>query len=335
MTAVSYQCGPRVVTVVADPRVRDGIDHYLRAQRRPLCPPDTTVTVRVDPPEVPHRRNEAHTGHQLGERTAFTGDIYQAFLTDRITLVPSSPGHVVDLGDNTITVHAANTGIGIRIAVRVLRQITMRAAEDAGARALHAGAVVVDGRAVLVGGRAGAGKTTMLLQLIKLGAAPMASDRTMVTSENTHLHGTAVPHAWRITPQGLESATELHQIWQCPQRGQRLADGKAELTPVEIADAYDRPLHSASPVSALVLVDRTILAPAISHSAGLRPHLDFGNDDPFAEDWLTQRRTATRTTADSPWWNQLTTDLPTLRIRWTHPQELALAAAAADTWIRQ
>ncbi|MGW5569814.1 hypothetical protein ACWEVD_01320 [Nocardia thailandica] len=332
MNALSYQCGPRAVTVLAAPAVHNGIDHYLRAQRRPLCPPDTTVTVRIDPPEVPRRRTEAHTGRHLGARTAFTGDTYQAWRTDCVTLVPSCPGHVIDLKDNAITVRAANIVTGVRIAVRVLRQITMRAAEDAGAYPLHAGAVVIDGRTVLVGGRAGAGKTTMLLALIALGAAPMASDRTMVTA-TTHLHGHAVPHAWRITPQGLQSAPELHRIWRCPQRGRRLADNKAELTPVEIATAYDRPLHSAGPIQGLILVDRTTIAAAIPHHAGLQPHLDFGAEDPFAEDWLTQRRT-TRPAPDTQWWDQLTADLPTLRIRWSDPQELRLAATAA-AWIQR
>ena len=45
---------------------------------------------------------------------------------------------------------------------------------------LHASAVAVDGRAVLICGRAGTGKTTLALEMIALGAYLVADDRVSV-----------------------------------------------------------------------------------------------------------------------------------------------------------
>ena len=47
----------------------------------------------------------------------------------------------------------------------------------AGAELVHASAVAVDGRALLITGRAGAGKTTLALEMIALGAELVADDR--------------------------------------------------------------------------------------------------------------------------------------------------------------
>ncbi|HUF86508.1 MAG TPA: serine kinase [Thermohalobaculum sp.] len=47
----------------------------------------------------------------------------------------------------------------------------------AGGVSLHASAVAVDGRGLLIVGRAGAGKTTLALEMIALGAELVADDR--------------------------------------------------------------------------------------------------------------------------------------------------------------
>lgn len=46
---------------------------------------------------------------------------------------------------------------------------------------LHATTVSVDGRAVMLFGKSGSGKSAMALQLLALGAALIADDRTIVT----------------------------------------------------------------------------------------------------------------------------------------------------------
>ena len=49
---------------------------------------------------------------------------------------------------------------------------------------LHASCVAVDGQAALIRGRAGSGKSSLALQLIALGAALVADDRTRLTSRD-------------------------------------------------------------------------------------------------------------------------------------------------------
>jgi HPr kinase/phosphorylase len=54
-------------------------------------------------------------------------------------------------------------------------------AEDgSGATQLHASAVAVDGRGCLITGRAGAGKSTLAIQMVALGAELVADDRVDV-----------------------------------------------------------------------------------------------------------------------------------------------------------
>lgn len=56
---------------------------------------------------------------------------------------------------------------------------------------LHASAVAVDGRGVLILGGAGSGKSALALELIARGAALVADDRTHVTRRDGALHGAA------------------------------------------------------------------------------------------------------------------------------------------------
>lgn len=49
---------------------------------------------------------------------------------------------------------------------------------------LHATTVAVDGRGVIITGPSGAGKSALALQLLALGAALVADDRTIVTNRN-------------------------------------------------------------------------------------------------------------------------------------------------------
>tara|TARA_R110000744_G_scaffold148683_1_gene261746 strand:- start:516 stop:950 length:435 start_codon:yes stop_codon:yes gene_type:complete len=52
---------------------------------------------------------------------------------------------------------------------------------------LHATAVAVDGRAALILGASGAGKSSLALQLMALGAVLVADDRTVVQRDGSHI----------------------------------------------------------------------------------------------------------------------------------------------------
>ncbi len=58
---------------------------------------------------------------------------------------------------------------------------------DAPTVTLHATTIALDGRAALIRGASGRGKSALALQLIALGAVLVADDRTLVTREGTRL----------------------------------------------------------------------------------------------------------------------------------------------------
>lgn len=78
---------------------------------------------------------------------------------------------------------APDESAGARIRVmRVIREFAMGAAQAAGGRFLHASAVVVDGRAIVMTGRRLAGKTSLLVYLLShLRCDFLANDRLLVT----------------------------------------------------------------------------------------------------------------------------------------------------------
>ena len=75
---------------------------------------------------------------------------------------------------------------------------------DTGPLILHASAVALDGKGLLIRGASGRGKSSLALQLMALGAGLVADDRTIVTPAETGLRLTA-PAALRgmIEARGL------------------------------------------------------------------------------------------------------------------------------------
>lgn len=69
---------------------------------------------------------------------------------------------------------------------------------------LHASAVAVDGRSLLLMGRSGAGKSTTALHLISLGATLVADDRTHLHRDGDTLHTAPAPNiAGQIEARGV------------------------------------------------------------------------------------------------------------------------------------
>lgn len=69
---------------------------------------------------------------------------------------------------------------------------------------LHANCVALDGRGVLIIGRAGAGKSTLALQLMAYGAMLVADDRTIVRLREGDLWAESPPEIWgMIEARGL------------------------------------------------------------------------------------------------------------------------------------
>ncbi len=77
-----------------------------------------------------------------------------------------------------------------------------RAPAPPGDETLHASAVAVEGRGLLIQGRAGAGKTTLALEMIALGAELVADDRVAAAPG-------ADGRLWLSAPAGLAGLVEV------------------------------------------------------------------------------------------------------------------------------
>lgn len=64
---------------------------------------------------------------------------------------------------------------------------------DSGAQTLHASAVAIGGRGILILGRSGAGKSALALRVMALGATLVADDQVMLRSERASLIASAPP----------------------------------------------------------------------------------------------------------------------------------------------
>jgi serine kinase of HPr protein (carbohydrate metabolism regulator) len=72
------------------------------------------------------------------------------------------------------------------------------------AETLHASAVVVDGRAVLIGGPSGSGKSDLALRLLDRGFKLVSDDRTLVRRDGERLIASAPPNiAGKLEIRGL------------------------------------------------------------------------------------------------------------------------------------
>ena len=77
----------------------------------------------------------------------------------------------------------------------------------AGILAIHAGVVALDGRAVLVAGRSGRGKTTLVLGLLRRGLDLLSDELALVAPDNRTV--LAYPRGLHVRPAALELFPEL------------------------------------------------------------------------------------------------------------------------------
>jgi hypothetical protein len=237
---------------------------------------------------------------------------------------------------NHITVSSERETVAATIGVRVVRQLIMRGGEARGGRAIHAGAVAVNGHGVLIGGQPGAGKTSVLTRLVEdHGAAVLSNDRTVLFLDGAGTwRAVGVPLAWRFTPEGIGGSPRLSEALahRTPRRGRGLIDGKVELTPLEISQILASPTTPTIPITRLVVLMRSPdMRPETPDARFLRSHLDFGEADFFADDWLSIRQCLPKATEHQAnpdaWWTMLA-GLPMQVICWHDPAELAQVAEA-------
>lgn len=322
--------------VTAPSPVHDVLDRYLTPflAESPTLQADVSLSVHCEPPTKVMEMDSAFAGLVPTEVRRSHPDQRYLVWRDGPTqrLVPEvRRDHTITVHHGHVEISAADVTRAARVTVRVVRQVIMRGCEVQGGRGVHAAVVVIDGHGILIGGQPGAGKTSVLTQLIERhGACPVANDRAvLMTTDGRTWLAVGVPLAWRFTPEGLRGSARLAAGYAAtePRRGRALVDGKHELTPSEVSILLGQPHRASNTIQEIVLLSR---APNSDH-ASLRAHLDFGDADFFAEDWLGILAHLPR--KESPdsgkigFWSRLGRELPVRRLAWTHPSELPHVAA--------
>jgi hypothetical protein len=296
--------------------------------------PDIALTVLADGPAVAELRCSIRSQMPLTSRSSHPEQRYSVWQSgdgSREVLLPEgATDHAITIRRNHLTVCAESPSIAARIAVRVVRQLIMRGGEAQGGRSIHAGAVNLDGRGVLVAGRSGAGKTSVLTHLIEhYQARPVSNDRSaVVRSSDQSWRAVGVPLAWRYTPEGVNGSIALSSglAQLSPVRGTNLIDRKIEITPYEVSRLLDVPFLPAVEISQLVILMRsTVERSRRVDAVSLKEYVEFGDADFFAEDWLNIRPALKKEgwLQDSDkWWSEFSAAIPIRVLSWAHVNEM-------------
>jgi hypothetical protein len=156
--------------------------------------------------------------------------------------------------------HAAMLDLLDRIVHGVLARL-----HEQGMYAIHAGAVVYKGAALMIAGRSGQGKTTLVLGLVRRGLGLLSDEFGIVDPVQQLLH--PYRRSLHIRPGTPELISELAFLRDQPQ--QRLGGGiEWTLAPQELAHALPGGLASAAPPRYVLLLDgppRPQAAPTLVH----------------------------------------------------------------------
>lgn len=330
--------------LIAPEPIHEDMYHYVYPYLVPsLGQPDVVLAVGCDVNAVADARHALAARKPTATRASHSEQRYHVWATDdqQVLLPDRSPDHVITATGDHLFLTAEQPHVAATIGTRVVRQLIMRGGETREGRCVHAGVVDLDGDGVLIGGHAGAGKTSILMHLIERhGARPVANDRTvLVPADGGSWRAVGVPFAWRFTPEGIGGSPALNALLadREPSRGRGLVDGKVELTPWEVSSSLDQPTLPAAHVARIVILIRSADGlPERPDALFVRRQLDFGAADFFADDWLGIRphlggdRDQPSVGSDALW-GELATTVSVRVLSWTDPAELpAIAAAVAE-----
>ncbi len=335
--------GTCVCRLSASEEIHDVMRHYVNPflVSAELRESHLTVSVRHDAATVAEARQSLANQPPTTVRTSHPKQRYRIWITeDREILLPEhASDHVIIRTPGHVHVAAKGARVAAMIGIRVVRQLVMRGGEVRGGRCVHAAAVDLDGRGLLIAGHPGSGKTTVLTHLIEdHGARPVSNDRTaLIPADTGQWHAIGVPLAARFTPEGISGSPTLTAALNHfePSRGQHLVDGKIELTPSELATLFNRSTVPVAEVAQLVILTRSTQVPAGKRNGDfVRHYLDFGAEDFFPDDWLNLHAHLSDALPDSQsgddgLWERLAETMPVLPLAWTDPAELPRIAATA------
>lgn len=193
--------------------------------------------------------------------------------------------YLVGADRHATTVLTRRHNSGARMALmRVVRELAMNHTQCTGGLVLHAAAAAVGGHGMIIAGKRAAGKTTLLVQLLRHPMARyLSNDRAVVTTSSPASSDTARltvrgmptlvtvrPRTLRLFPRlkprllesGYHPRLSLAEIASQP-RGPVLpwGDQRFGLSPAQFCELLDVPVDASSPASVL-------LFPRITHEPG-------------------------------------------------------------------
>ena len=127
---------------------------------------------------------------------------------------PGTPDQYWKPADRSVAIDAPPGAHGyamVQSTYTAARRIALLSAARGGMTVLHAAAVSLDGRGVLICGRKGAGKTTLALALLGRGAGYLASDRVIAWTDHQGPAAGGWVGTFRIDPHSLSMALDSVQ----------------------------------------------------------------------------------------------------------------------------
>jgi hypothetical protein len=121
-----------------------------------------------------------------------------------------------------------------------------------GILAIHSGVVAIDGQAILIAGRSGRGKTTLVLGLLRRGLDLLSDELALLAADDRTV--LAYPRGLHVRPASLHLFPELGFVASVP--GHELGGGSEwAVRPDDLARAFGTPLVAAARLGAIVLLD--------------------------------------------------------------------------------
>jgi hypothetical protein len=269
-----------------------GREDLARASARPAGAPVTLV--------------EPVPGVVLAASTGADGSRVFTVAADRLENAPGT--WAASICGDRVDLHVADPARGPRHVLRVIRELMLRAYEDAGAVVLHAAGVEVDGGTVMICGPRGAGKTTAaaaLLHQFGSRARLLSNDRLLACGGQQVVAvplpvpvargtlgafpalGAAVPAVRRARP-GEPALAALPREFGTA--------GKIAFPARDFAAAFGAALAASSQVTAIIIPSLTDTAdpPVIRHASPAEAQAAlsaccFTPADEFWRPWLVAR----------------------------------------------
>ncbi len=143
------------------------------------------------------------------------------------------------------------TGAVLGLLDRVVMAVLERL-HRSGILGTHAGAVDLDGRAVVLSGRSGRGKSTLTLGLVRQGAGWLTDELTLFARDDRTV--LPYPRAMHVSPTTAALLPELAFLYERPRHD--LGGGSEwSVTPEDLARAFGARQVGASALAAIVLLD--------------------------------------------------------------------------------